>query len=51
VDWDNLLNTHTVLARELATIGDGLILPGDPDWLEPEPGVEDWEVVKIRLAS
>ncbi len=50
IDWDNLLQTHGSLAAQLATIGDGLVLPGDPDWLNPKPGEEDWQVVKQRAA-
>ena len=48
VDWESLLNTHASLAQELATIGAGLVLPGDPDWVDPEPGVDDWQVVRPR---
>jgi len=48
VEWDALLETHSSLAQELATIGAGLILPGDPDWVNPEPGVDDWQVVQTR---
>ena len=50
IDWDNLLQTHGSLAAQLATIGDGLVLPGDPDWVNPKPGEEDWQVVKQRAA-
>jgi hypothetical protein len=50
IDWDKLLQTHSSLATELATIGDGLVLPGDPDWINPKPGEEDWQVVKQRVA-
>jgi 1-acyl-sn-glycerol-3-phosphate acyltransferase len=50
IDWESLLQTHSSLATELATIGDGLILPGDPDWINPKPGEEDWQVVKTRAA-
>lgn len=48
IDWDELLKTHDSLAEEMATIGDGLVLPGDPDWTNPESGVDDWQVVKSR---
>jgi 1-acyl-sn-glycerol-3-phosphate acyltransferase len=48
VKWDALLKTHATLAQELATIGAGLVLPGDPDWVDPEPGVDDWQVVQTR---
>lgn len=48
IDWDALLQTHSGLAQELATIGSGLVLPGDPDWEEPESGMEDWQRVRVR---
>jgi len=48
IDWDGLLATHSTLARQMAKIGDGLVLPGDEDWLNPEPGVEDWQVTRPR---
>ena len=48
VDWSMLLETHASLAGELVMIGDGLVLPGDPDWVNPKPGVDDWEVVRPR---
>ena len=48
VEWDQLLETHSSLAQELATIGSGLVLPGDPDWVDPKPGVDDWQVVGVR---
>ena len=48
VDWENLLETHATLAQELAMVGDGLVLPGDSDWVNPKPGVDDWEAVQIR---
>ena len=48
IDWDELLESHGSLAGELANIGDGLVLPGDPDWENPAPGTEDWQVVKNR---
>ena len=48
VDWKSLLKTHASLAQELATVGAGLVLPGDPDWVDPKPGIDDWQVVRIR---
>ena len=48
VDWETLIHKHAILAKELATIGDGLILPGDPDWADPAPGNDDWTMVKVR---
>ena len=50
IDWESLLQTHGSLATEMATIGDGLILPGDPDWINPKSGEEDWQVVKPRVS-
>ena len=32
----------------IANFGDSLILPGDSDWIDPETGKEDWEVVRTR---
>ena len=48
IDWEGLLETHAYLAQELVMIGNGLVLPGDPDWVNPKPGVDDWEVVRTR---
>jgi len=48
IDWDTLLKVHSGLAQELATIGSGLVLPGDPDWVNPESGMEDWQMVRVR---
>ena len=48
VEWQDLIGMHHQLAKEMASIGEGLILPGDPDWKEPPYGKEDWEVVHLR---
>ena len=48
IDWQNLLDVHNTLAQELASIGDGLVLPGDEDWIEPKAGNEDWQAVRTR---
>jgi hypothetical protein len=48
IDWQNLLDVHNALAQELASIGDGLVLPGDEDWIEPKAGNEDWQAVRTR---
>lgn len=48
IEWEKLLDRHANLAKELATIGDGLILPGDQDWVNPEPGMDDWSMVQVR---
>ena len=39
---------HLQLAQGMASIGEGLILPGDDDWNDPPYGKEDWEMVRLR---
>ena len=51
IEWDSLIQAHQSLAMEMASIGDGLILPGDPDWLEPPTGKDDWEMVRFRASQ
>ncbi|DAC14526.1 MAG TPA: hypothetical protein D7H86_02730 [Candidatus Poseidoniales archaeon] len=48
VQWETLISSHNILAQEMASIGDGLVLPGDSDWIDPPSGKDDWEMVKIR---
>ena len=48
IQWESLIQSHQALAMEMASIGDGLILPGDPDWQEPPAGKDDWEMVQFR---
>ena len=48
IEWESLIQSHQALAMEMASIGDGLILPGDPDWQEPSAGKDDWEMVQFR---
>jgi len=47
-DWDNLCNMQQELAADLVRIGDGLILPGDEDWIEPIAGKDDFTAVGLR---
>ena len=47
-DWSNLCQKQQELAADLVKIGDGLILPGDEDWNEPEAGKDDFTAVSIR---
>ena len=47
-DWDALCSTQRKLASDLVQIGDGLVLPGDEDWMEPKPGEDDHTTVKLR---
>ena len=34
----------------MASIGNGLVLPGDPDWNDPPAGKDDWEMVQFRAS-
>ena len=47
-DWDKLCDEQRRLASDLVKIGDNLILPGDDDWVEPSPGMEDFTSVSQR---
>ncbi|MED5485290.1 MAG: hypothetical protein VYE59_01595, partial [Candidatus Thermoplasmatota archaeon] len=48
IPWENLKENHNQLASMITNFGDSLILPGDNDWIDPETGKEDWEVVRTR---
>ncbi len=48
IEWDSLIDSHRSIATEMASIGSGLVLPGDPDWNEPPIGKDDWEMVRFR---
>ena len=48
IEWDSLIRSHRSIATEMASIGSGLVLPGDPDWIEPPIGKDDWEMVRFR---
>lgn len=47
-DWDKLCDEQRRLAFDLVKIGDNLVLPGDDDWIEPSPGMEDFTSVSQR---
>lgn len=47
-DWDKLCDEQSRLAFDLVKIGDNLVLPGDDDWIEPSPGMEDFTSVSQR---
>jgi hypothetical protein len=49
VDWDELVARQRRLAGRLVGVGEGLVLPGDPDWIDPPAGQDD--VVSVRLRS
>ena len=50
IEWDSLIHSHRSIATEMASIGSGLVLPGDPDWNEPPIGKDDWEMVRTRAS-
>jgi len=50
IEWGALIHSHQSLATEMASIGNGLILPGDPDWNDPPTGKDDWEMVRFRTS-
>ena len=47
-DWDILCKIQQELAADLVRIGNGLILPGDEDWIEPIAGKDDFTAVGLR---
>ena len=47
-DWNSISKSQQNLALKLVKIGDKLILPGDEDWLEPLPGMDDITSVQVR---
>ena len=47
-DWEILCKSQQELAADLVQIGNGLILPGDEDWIEPTAGKDDFTVVRLR---
>ena len=49
VDWDELVARQRRLAGRLVGVGEGLVLPGDPDWVDPPAGQDD--VVSVRLRA
>jgi 1-acyl-sn-glycerol-3-phosphate acyltransferase len=48
IDWDSLQQNQQSLAQQLTQLGDGLVLPGDPDWVEPQTGMDDFSAVSYR---
>ncbi len=48
IPWDELTEEQKSLAETLNKIGQGLVLPADPDWVEPLTGKEDYESVSVR---
>lgn len=50
VNWDELVLRQRNLARRLVGVGEGLILPGDEDWIDPPAGEDDVMSVRQRLS-
>ena len=48
IDWDGLHLEQVSIAQTLVTLGDGLVLPGDPEWKTPPTGTDDSEIVSYR---
>jgi hypothetical protein len=47
-NWDLLVKQQRQLAGRLVGLGEGLVLPGDPDWVDPPAGSDDVVSVKKR---
>ena len=47
-NWDELVRNQRQLAGRLVGLGEGLILPGDEDWVNPPVGKDDVVSVKMR---
>jgi 1-acyl-sn-glycerol-3-phosphate acyltransferase len=47
-DWDSLYKRQRLIGERLVSIGDSLVLPGDPDWISPPTGQDDVLSVKYR---
>ena len=50
-DWKALVEEQRALSAELVDLGTGLMLPGDPDWVDPDPGHDDVSAVRFRSAA
>jgi hypothetical protein len=48
VNWDELVLRQRNLASRLVGVGEGLILPGDEDWVDPPAGEDDVMSVRQR---
>lgn len=49
LDWDEMVARQRRLAGRLVGVGEGLVLPGDPDWVDPPAGQDD--IVSVRLRA
>lgn len=50
-NWDELVHRQRHLAGRLVGLGEGLILPGDEDWIDPPAGKDDVGSVKKRMPA
>ena len=48
LDWDRLQKQQREIGGLLVTLGDSLILPGDPEWQDPLTGEDDFKHVSLR---
>jgi hypothetical protein len=48
IEWNDLRNEQENIAKKITSIGQGLILPGDPEWKNPPTGMDDAKVVSRR---
>ncbi len=51
IGWESLQQNQQSIAQQLTQLGDGLVLPGDPDWVEPQTGMDDFSAVSYRQSS
>ena len=48
LDWNSLQQRQQTIGSELISLGDKLVLPGDPEWIEPKTGNDDNLSVRFR---
>ena len=48
LDWQSLQARQQNIGGQLISLGDSLVLPGDPDWVEPKTGTDDNLSVQYR---
>jgi len=48
LDWDRLQKQQREIGGLLVTLGDSLILPGDPEWQDPLTAEDDFKHVSLR---
>jgi hypothetical protein len=48
LDWDRLQKRQREIGGMLVGLGNSLVLPGDPEWQEPQTGDDDFKHVTMR---